>query len=50
MAVKYKTEKEDWSVTHLRLPIQHQSQPPTEHREIGEALVFPVRSDHVVDP
>ena len=21
-----------------------------EHREIGEALVFPVRSDHVVDP
>ena len=20
------------------------------HREIGEALVFPVRSDHVVDP
>ena len=22
----------------------------TIHREIGEALVFPVRSDHVVDP
>ena len=21
-----------------------------QHREIGEALVFPVRSDHVVDP
>ena len=22
----------------------------TYHQEIGEALIFPVRSDHVVDP